>query len=125
MTGGLFADFTDIIGMCSSSVTIERTGPGRYIGGVYRKDPTPETFHCTGSMQPATPEEIQRLPELQRTEEVFAFFTTFKLQVGDAESREESPDIVIWKGQRFEVSGEEAWKHLGNFYKYLIVGVAQ
>lgn len=120
----LFADFTDVIAMADSYLEVERREPGEFVDGVYHKDETPCRFCITGSIQPATNEEIQRLPEGQRTREVFKLYTTHQLRVGDAK-QEEEPDIVRWSGKRFEVSAEGAWKHLGNYYKYMLVGVAQ
>jgi len=120
----LFADFADVIEMAATDVQVERKRPGTYVGGVYRKSTTSDVFTIRGSFQPASEEEIQRLSELQRTDESFAFFTTAELQIGEAGNVEE-PDLLTHGGKVFEVSAGGDWSHLGNYRKYLVTGVAQ
>lgn len=78
-----------------------------------------------GSFQPATPKDMQRLPEGQRMDATVALFTSCDLITGDAPSSR--PDRVIPCGSvynrvEFEIQSVEQWP---SYRKYLAVKVGQ
>ncbi len=68
-----------------------------------------------GAVQPATPEELERLPEGDRHRESISVWTLFALRDGNADEgdAEAAPDVVICDAQgrsgRFVVAALERW----------------
>lgn len=67
-----------------------------------------ERLDAEGAIQPATPKELERLPEGDRHKETLAVFTAFPLRAGD-EAAGAAPDRIEWRGEWFEVAALDAW----------------
>lgn len=77
---------------------------------------TLESEHETeGSIQPATPRELERLPEEDRDRETVSIHTVFPLRVGGRGTAK--PDrITRADGSVYLVASVEPWEHLGCEY---------
>lgn len=93
---------------------------GSYVAGRWVEG-TAETFEITASIQPATPKELQRLPEGDRVRDVIAIWTTTELRV--AASPAAQADRVTYAGAVYEVQAVERWD-LGAYWKVLASRVA-
>lgn len=101
----------------SMSATIARLAQGRftvtrpsgsYVAGRWVAGAA-SMFEITASIQPATPKELQRLPEGDRTTAVVAVWTSTELQ---------AHDLVAYGGGNYEVQALERWD-LGGYFKAL------
>lgn len=80
------------------TVEIKRKSGGGYVDGQYIEG-TDASIFLKASIQPASPEEMQELPEGRRTDEVFKMYTkTQMFTVTD-----ENPDHLLIDGQNYEV----------------------
>jgi hypothetical protein len=111
------------------SATIARLAQGRftvmrpsgsYVAGRWVEG-AGSAFEIVASIQPATPKELQRLPEGDRVRDVIAIWTTTELQV--AASPAAQADRVTYAGASYEVQAVERWD-LGEYFKALASRVA-
>jgi hypothetical protein len=91
---------------------------GSYVAGRWVEGAA-ETFEIAASIQPATPKELQRLPEGDRVKAVIAIWTTTELRVGEGAQA----DRVSYGGGTYEVQAVERWD-LGEYFKALASRVA-
>lgn len=83
-----------------------------------------EILPARGAVQPATPEELERLPEGDRHRESISVWTLFALRDGNADEgdAQAAPDVVICDAQgrsgRFVVAALERW---GEYSKAICV----
>jgi len=82
-------------------------------------------FRARGSIQPATPKDLQRLPEGQRTDGSIVIYTDCELLTGDAPGTR--ADHVIpcgsaYNGIEFEIQSLEIWPR---HRKYIAIKVGQ
>lgn len=73
-----------------------------------RADYAQERFDALGSIQPATPKELERLPEGDRHKETVAVFTATALRAGDEETGT-APDWLERHGALYEVTSLDNW----------------
>lgn len=92
---------------------------GSYIQGRWVEG-NAEAFDITASIQPATPTELQRLPEGDRTKAIVAIWTATELRTAVAGGR---ADRVAYGGATYEVQAVEAWD-FGGYWKALASRVA-
>lgn len=57
-------------------------------------------------IQPLTPDELERLPEADRDRESLAVWSASLLQ---GTGPNHAPDLIIWQGKTYEVTGVEKW----------------
>lgn len=99
---------------------VERFGAGGYVDGVY--DPsTSDTMQVSAMVVPAGPRELQRLPEGDRTKEVFTVLSAVELLTNETVSQADR--ITIPPRGVFEISAVEDWSAAAGFYKYLATRV--
>lgn len=101
---------------------VERTEPGEYIEGRYSPG-TSRRFEARGSIQPATTDEIQLLPEGTRSDGAVTIWTKCDLKIGS--SRDKEPDHAFFNGVEYEVRAEADWFHHGAFRRYVAVKAGQ
>lgn len=77
------------------------------VNGNATVDP-PDTFLITANIQHATPRDLLRLPENDRTREVALVFTKVALEVGSPTTGKMG-DVIRWCGRRYEVIRRENW----------------
>ena len=104
--------------------TLERTAAGSYVAGVWTVGaPASSTF--TGSLQPLSGRELERLPEGLRTRATSQLFTDPDVQLLTVElSTAKQADVVVTPtGRRFEIVAVEDWTaHSARtaHYRYLL-----
>ncbi len=84
---------------------------GRWVEG------TATTFEIVANIQPATPKELERLPEGQRTREVIAVWTDTELKTATVPVGSRG-DRIAYGGASYEVQAVERWE-LGGYWKAL------
>ncbi len=67
-----------------------------------------ERLPFRGVIQPATPSELERLPEADRLKASIIVCSREYLSPGQMPEGS-APDIVFWKGRRYEVVSVESW----------------
>ena len=78
---------------------------------------TVESSHeGTGSIQPATPRELERLPEEDRDKETIAVYTAFPLRTGGRGTARPDRLTRLKDGASYLVASVEPWGHLGCEY---------
>lgn len=100
----------------SGTYTVTRYDGTEYDGG-RELEPGTSTLEITASVQPATGQDLKRLPEGQRDEEALMLFTAVELRGGSGGRR---PDTVLIDGGTFQVANVQRWQPLGNFYEVLL-----
>jgi hypothetical protein len=103
---------TDVLEYFAVDFTVTRPAPVERVRGRVVESGAPSTFSGRGSFQPATPEDLKRLPEGRRTDTTVAIFTDCVLNVGDPPSVK--PDLVVpcgsvYNGIQFEIQSNEDW----------------
>lgn len=84
------------------------------VGDDYR---TIESRHdAVGSIQPATPKELERLPEEDRDREIIAVYTAFPLRTGGRGTARSDRISRVKDGATYVVASVEPWGHLGCHY---------
>jgi len=73
---------------------------------------TPGEISIQGVVHPATEEQLQRLPEADRSNETIAVYTATRLTAGDDTH---APDVVTWKGGTYLVKGVWDYSDYGYF----------
>jgi hypothetical protein len=94
-------------GIFRQSVTVRRRANGAFVAGVW----TPGALSTTtvqASIQPASAEDMQRLPEGQRQTGAVKLFTADALRT--AKGQQEADIIVTTQGE-YEVSVAEEWRN--------------
>lgn len=69
------------------------------------------TFPAVGSIQPTSGKDLDRVPDTLRLSDVRTFFLKSAIRVS-AEINA-YPDILVFKGQRFQVISVEDWLNYG------------
>lgn len=86
----------------------------------------PLKFPAKGGIQPASPKDLQRLPEGQRTNAAIVIFTDCELLTGDAPDTQADHVIPcggnVHVGVEFEIQSLEPWPR---HRKYLAIKVGQ
>jgi len=87
--------------------TVTRHAASSYVSGRWVAGSTSE-LTVRASIQPATADQLQRLPEALRTKEARAVFSTTKLLTAN-ESTGGKADLVSIDGEDFEVQEVKDW----------------
>lgn len=97
-----------------------RIGSGTYVSGYY-VPATQKTFKVRMSVQPAGGDDLQMLPEGQRTRNVKIGFCADELK-GMNNETDKDMDIVVYDGDEFEVHNVEKWVGLAmNHWKITMI----
>lgn len=81
-----------------------------------------EEFSIDASVQPVSQEQLQRLPEGMRTQEVQNLFTSTEL---NAKTEDSEPDTIFIDGSDWEVQAVESWASLGGYYRAVVARVGR
>lgn len=73
-----------------------------------RVETATELLPWKGVIQAASPRELERLPEADRDRETITVYSREPLRPG-RRPEGSAPDIILWCGQRYEVSSVEPW----------------
>lgn len=88
----------------STPFQVERTS-GAFVDGIWTKD-TPVTTNQIGSITPATPNDLLKLPEGERQKETLRLITKFDLNISKNSAE---ADIIIYLGHRYRVFAPSKW----------------
>lgn len=111
------ADAVLLLGSGSYNVT-RRAVPLMVDGRVLPSSST--ALVVTGSLQPSSGRDVQRLPEGLRDRETMVIFTSTELQAANPSTGAPGDRLEV-SGRSFEVQTHERWVELGNFHRYVIV----
>lgn len=103
------------------AVTMRRPAPGSHVEGRWVPGAMGADQTIYASVQPASGEDLERLPEGARNRAAYALFTDTELQAGSIEAKRE-PDRVVLFGAEYEVLHIEPWQNnVINHFKALAV----
>ena len=108
-------DISSVIDMFACDFQVERRPDGEYVDGVWQGGDA-DTTTQSGSVTPATANDLIKLPEGERQRETLRLITRFKLNISKNSAE---TDIVIYLGHRYRVFGPSMWEGNG-FYDVLI-----
>lgn len=92
---------------CAPFTRIRRT---EAVNSKGRVEFTEEAEELSGSIQPATPEEVETLPEAVRTHEALTIYAASGA-LRDTGPGGEVADAIIYQGKRYAVTAVETWPH--------------
>ena len=74
-----------------------------------------ESIPTAGAVQPARDEDVSLLPEMYRTERVFAFYSPLRFSAGSREDGRcwTAPDRILWDSEQYLVVSVKDWKRFG------------
>lgn len=88
----------------------------RYTAGVDSKGRTTESvmeIDGIGVITPSSAEQLQRVPEADRSNEIIAVYSTVQMTSGSDSFK---PDVVTWRGNSYRVSSVMDWMDYGAGY---------
>ena len=99
---------------------------GEYVDGIWEEGSDSESEPIKSNVQRCTPQEIMRLPEGFRSQEVLKVFiprsTTVDLLLNpDQGDNITVPSFVIYKGNTYAIISSEKWDHLLPHWKLTVV----
>lgn len=98
------------------SLTVRRSG-GEYVDGVWQQ--TSSELTLAFSVQPASPHDLERLPEARRTRKAFVLFGSSRLRES---APNVNPDMVRIEGQWYEVATCMPWSNsIINHFQSIVV----
>lgn len=98
---------------------IERQAAGSYVGGVWTPGGAASTITVKdSSVQPATAQQVQMLPEGRRNSASLAIFTSTPVYTLD-EAAKTDPDVIIARGRRWEVL--RVFEHMTPWAHYEVI----
>lgn len=105
----------------AETVIVKRVkAAGTYFQGKYVPAVT-SSFKIRMSVQPAGGDDLQMLPEGQRTRRALTGFCATKLNGVDSET-DKDMDVVVYDGNEFEVHNVEKWVGLDmNHWKVIMI----
>ncbi|WP_223643946.1 hypothetical protein [Corallococcus sp. EGB] len=101
--------------LASGTYQVRRPGLTTLVDGVMVAAPE-ASFSILASVQPLSGRERQLLPEGQRSEERLLVVTATELRAADVSASREG-DVLVYRGESFEVEAVERWDELGGFWK--------
>ncbi len=108
----------------TGSYLVQHQPVGSYVKGKFVANPNPEQFYIIASIQPATPQDLLRLPEGQRTKDSITIWTETVLQEPDAISGAQG-DTVYFGNRQYQVERIFQWADSGGYNKVLAQKVGQ
>lgn len=115
--------FLTIFGDVVRTLTVYRRPAGSRVKGRVL-EAAEASFSISATVQPATPEDLEVLPEGTRTDAVLVFHTEDELRDG-ASPDGAPPDEVEDDGERWVIHHVGPWQEWGDFYRALGIKVGQ
>lgn len=111
-------DFADTIESVSDTYPYKPGTAGTVVSGVHTRGArTPTTI--LACVQPLQGEDLQRMPEALRVDEVLQAFTVQRLNGLNEVSGADADHLEV-NGIDYEVQSSEPWGHLGGYYRSLL-----
>lgn len=105
-----------------SAISVRRFAAGGYDATGRYQSPASALTPTRAVVNPATPREIEKLPENERTSESITVFTSALLQTSDVASQAKA-DQVVWAGKTYEVKRTQDWTRQAGYAWALAVRV--
>lgn len=101
------------------TLSVTRRAQGQYVNGIWQEGAT-SNLNIEASIQPASPDDINLLPEGRKQSKAYTLFTSDSLVTANSNANQ-NPDIVTIDGDDFIVSVEAIWdNNLINHNKYVV-----
>ncbi|TQE99496.1 MAG: hypothetical protein FKY71_08295 [Spiribacter salinus] len=98
-----------MFGMFRKPLTVQRQQPGEYVNGIWTPGGiTP--FTVQASVQPASPEDMERLPEGRRDRQSFMLYSDLALRAAD-DNTGVNADVVEIDGADYQVQMTAPWQN--------------
>ena len=110
-------DVSEALRGITESVSVTRIAAGSRTLGRWT-DGSTSVITIDACVQPATDEDMQRLPEGQRIEETISIFTTTELKTVSVDGQTPA-DRVSYDGEVYEVQSVTPWSEVGGYYHVL------
>jgi len=91
------------------TLSIQRVSPGQYVNGIWQEGSI-SVVNGRYSVQPTSPDDMQRLPEGRRERVSYTLFGNPPLQTAD-DNAGTNADTVDINGETFEVSAVQLWEN--------------
>lgn len=85
-----------------------------------RGETSSEIIPASGCIVPATPRQLERLPEAERSSEIMAIYSNVQLTPG---SETLAPDQVTWRGRNYRVVSLDDYADYGGWCVALAAAV--
>lgn len=106
-------DFADVIAELGETFTARRGTAPTFDAAGRAIDPAPgATFSIVASVQPISGEELKRLPEGERSEDLRELYTTAELHTANPAAGTRADEVII-EGEAFEVERVHPWRMAG------------
>ena len=92
----------------SQTFTVKRYAPATIVNGVFQPV-TPNAFSVSGTVHPATAEQLSLLPEGRRVGGTMVLFTATALQTGEESGN--NADVVVINNKDYEVVFVKQWNN--------------
>ena len=104
----------------SETITVRHYSAGTIVNGIVQPGGVASVVITDASVQPVSGEDLQSLPELERTKEALKVYTTAEVQTSDPRTGIPS-DLVGIRGNQYKAVHVEPWAYGFIFYKVLCV----
>ena len=111
---------SSLINSFGETITIRHYSAGVYTNGVYVPGGIASSVITQASVQPVTGEDLQQLPELERTKEVLKIYTAAEVYLADQRTGAPS-DLLEIRGKVYKAYHVEPWNYDFVFYKVFCV----
>ena len=105
------------------SLTVKRAAAGTFVNGRY-VEAAPTTFTILASVQPLTGEDLQILPEAERTSDAVEIFSIAELFATNYATNKLG-DLVTYQGRDYRVSNAENWNPNGAYWRSIATRIGQ
>ncbi len=103
-------------------LTVKRPAGGSYVNGKWVESGAPSEITIKASVQPATTEDLQSLPENRRQYGAYRVYSSTQFQ--SLEEDENNPDVVVIGGNDYEIAQVQPWQNgIVPHYKAIAVRV--
>lgn len=109
----------DALELLGEDHVVERMFPVTYDnqGRLQKPMVVSEQVHILGQVTPLTGNDIRRLPEGEKPEKYRTVISVEAMRTSDGGT---PADVLVYKGDRYEVQASEDWTDQGGFYKALV-----
>ena len=74
--------------------------------------------YASGSIQPAASEDLNLVPQEERSQEMIIVLSPFHFRLGETEETTfTAPDMISWNGGKYRVVKVKSWANPAGFYK--------
>lgn len=106
--------------LADQTITITRSNPDTYSGGVRVRGST-TTATARASVQPASGEDMKRLPEGTYTSDTIAVITSYPLRAASETAGTVADRVTTADGRVFEVGNVNKWQGVAGYSHALAV----